>query len=335
MNRQFLNFGLRIVVSLFLLGLLISRIDVQGLLYHLKNIDAGFLTASIICFLLYIGSSALRWQIFITDTGIQVNFYQTLKTLLIGFAIALFLPSAVGIDVGRTYNMARSNKQKVAILSTVLMDRLMGFVAVIGMAMIAILIIGYRYLNESILIAMVGVSLALGLGWMFFFNKQFIRRFRNILNLPIINRFADSISELYFTIYYMQRKPRLFSIALIVSLITAVLEILSIIMLSYAIGDKVDPLFFFIFMPIIWIILIIPISIGGLGVRETVFVFFFTQVGMDTTHAVTVSLLYYMMYVFIGIIGGAIPIIHGIYSKGIQIARPKTKSISEIAQEIL
>ena len=199
------------------------------------------------------------------------------------------------------------------------MDRRIGVLAVVVMAIVAIGIAGYQYLDESILIPVVLSAVAFGMGWIFFFNKRFMRYFQWTLRLPIVNRFEGSIRELYSTIYLMQRKRRLFITAFSISMLIQSFEILSVLMLAYAIGVEINPIFFFIFMPIIWIILIIPISIGGLGLREAVFAFFFTQVGMSTTDAVTVSLLYYMLYAITGVVGGASPLIHYIYSRLIQL----------------
>lgn len=323
MNKQLLNFGLRIIVSVSLLVLLLTRIEISSLITSIQGIDIGYLLAAIVSFILYIFLWAGRWQLFINDTKIVVPFLKTVKTLLIGFAIALFLPSAVGTDIGRTFDMARSEEQKLAIVSTVLMDRLLGLLTVVGMALVAIAIIGYQYLNEGLLVGLVAVAVIFGVGWMLFFNKSLMRRFVWTLDLPIINRFAPTIKELYSTIYEMQRKRRLFLTALVVSILTVMAEIVAVIMLSYALGAFVDPVFFFFFMPIVWVILIVPISLGGLGIREAVFSFFFTQVGMVASDAIALSLLYYTLYAVTGIAAGIFPLVAGILSSMQNLARPE------------
>jgi uncharacterized membrane protein YbhN (UPF0104 family) len=93
---------------------------------------------------------------------------------------------------------------------------------------------------------------------------------------------------------------------MIVSVISSVFELIAVTMLAYSIGTVINPVYYFIFVPIIWVILAIPISIGGLGVRETVFAFFFTQVGMTTTDAFALSLLYYSLSVIAGILGASL-----------------------------
>ena len=76
------------------------------------------------------------------------------------------------------------------------------------------------------------------------------------------------------------------------------------LLVARALGIEIEPLYFFIFMPLIWVIITVPISISGLGLREGAFVFFFTQVGVSSADAVAISLLYYFYNVIVGGIGG-------------------------------
>lgn len=325
MGKQLLNFGFRIIVSLSILALLISRINVNGIVTHLKTIDPNFLILAIVFFILYICTWALRWHVFIRDTQVPISYLETIRTLLIGFALSLFLPSSVGADVGRTLDLARTKVQKVAILSTVLMDRMVGLIAVVGCAVVALAVAGHRYVTLDILVVIIATAFVLGASWRFFFHVPFMNRFKGLLEIhSITRRFSRKIRDIYKTLYFMQKKRKLFITAIVISVITSLFEILSVLMLSYAIGDRFNSVYFFIFMPIIWVILVIPISIGGLGLREAVFVFFFTQIGMTSEHAITVSLLYYALYTVTGIIGGTIPIVHQIYTRIVKMMTSKS-----------
>lgn len=328
MAKQWIGFVGRIFISLLLLGLLFTRVNIDELANHIQNMNPLFFMLAVVLFICYLCIWALRWQILINDTGLDVPYINTLRTLLTGLTVSLFLPSAVGADVGRAYDMARDRVEKVKILSTVMMDRLLGLIAIIGMAIIAIGIAGYKYLTTDIFLAVVGVGLALIIGWIFFFNILFMRKFRSIIDsIPIVNQFTEKIRDIYFSLYYLQLNRKLFTKAVVISILTVSLEIISVISLSYALGDKIELVFFFLFMPIVWVILIIPIAIGGLGLREAVFAFFFTQVGMTTTHAVTLSLLYYSLYAVTGVISGMLLIINNLCRKN-KTSKQHTAAIS-------
>jgi uncharacterized membrane protein YbhN (UPF0104 family) len=91
-----------------------------------------------------------------------------------------------------------------------------------------------------------------------------------------------------------------------VSVVNSLFTIVATLLAARSIGVNIDAIYFFIFMPIIWIIITIPISLSGLGLREGAFVFFFSQVGVTPSDAVAISLLYYSYNVVIGVAGGLI-----------------------------
>lgn len=310
MNKKILSLSLRIIVSIALLVLLFSFVDTAALIENFRTARLPFLLLAAVFFAGHALSWGWRWNLLLRDAGVDVSILATTKTVLLGFAVQLFFPSVVGSDIGRVYDMARSREQKVAILSTVFMDRLIGLITIIGTATIAIAIVGSQFLDGSIIIPIVGAAGVMIVGWLIFFNKRFIKVLDWFLNFPLINRFADTIRELYDTIYGFQSKRKLFLGALLVSILSTVFELMAIISLSYALDAVVPLVYYFLFVPIIWVILVLPISIGGLGLREGVFVFFFTQVGMSNDDAATLSLLYYFLGVVAGIIGGVVPAIN-------------------------
>lgn len=329
MVKQWIGFFVRLIISAGLLIYLLTRVDIGDLVSHVRNMDMLMFVLAIVFFILYLCAWAYRWYLFIRNQELNVGYFDTLRTLLVGLAVSLFLPSAVGADMGRAYDMARSRVEKVKIVSSVLMDRLIGLISLVGMSVIAIAIAGYQYLTLDIFFAIVGLALLLLFGWLVFFNILFMRRFRSLFeSIPFVNRISDKLRDIYLALYYIQQDRRLFRKAITVSALVEIFEILSVLMLSYAIGDRIDPIFFFLFLPIVWVILVIPIAIGGLGLREAVFVFFFTQVGMAETHAITLSLLYYSLYAVTGVLSGIGPIMTHIFKRA-ELLNQDTSSISE------
>jgi uncharacterized membrane protein YbhN (UPF0104 family) len=63
---------------------------------------------------------------------------------------------------------------------------------------------------------------------------------------------------------------------------------------------------FIIFLPIIEIIRMIPLTIQGIGVREGLFILFFGTVGVTNSDAVLLATLIYLMATVVGVVGGVI-----------------------------
>ena len=115
----------------------------------------------------------------------------------------------------------------------------------------------------------------------------------------IIKKIYDSIK------IYKYHKKECIKIFL-VSLIAECMIIIYFYFIALSLHEKIDPLYFFIFIPIISIVEMLPISINGIGVREGAFLYFFTQAGMLGYIAVSLSLVYYLHKVGISLIGGMI-----------------------------
>jgi uncharacterized protein (TIRG00374 family) len=307
MGKQKRGILVRLVLSVVLLILLFSRIDINHVLDDLQNVNIPYFIIGLAIFWGYLVLWSYRWQLFLRGAGEAIRLGELFQTLLIGFFFSMFLPTVVCTDAGRMYELSRERENKTGVVSTVLLDRVVGLISTVIMASLALLIGGYRYIDNFIIpVVIVGSLLLLVVGWVLFFNRRFMHQFDWVIRLSIINRFQDSIRSLYQALYLLQQQPRLLIMTLLISFVMQTMEIMSVVLLAVALGLKINAIHFFIFMPIIWILITIPISIGGLGVREGAFVFFLGQVGIHSGHAITISLLYYFYSVIVGVVGGII-----------------------------
>ena len=83
-------------------------------------------------------------------------------------------------------------------------------------------------------------------------------------------------------------------------------NIFSIYVLSRGLGFEVSYFYFLIFIPLIYVIQMVPISISGIGVRENSFVFFFSLVEVEPAKALTLSLVYFSIFIILGMLGGVV-----------------------------
>lgn len=308
MKKQYVSILLRLGLSIVLLGLLFVVIDRDALLQTLSSINIAHYLAGLGVYFLVMGLWGLRWHLFIRAAKEPVGFDRTLGTLFIGMFYAMFLPTIVGTDVGRMYELGRdAGSNKTNVVSTVLFDRLIGMISLVMMAIVG-LIIGYQFAGTGGVVSTVLVALAaLTVGWLLFFNRPLVERLFSVLfRLPLLGRLEHTIRELYEALFLLHNQPRLLFSSLAISLLYTAAETVAVMLVAKALGVEVEPIYYFIFMPIIWLILVVPISISGLGLREGAFVFLFTQVGMASADAVAISLLLYSYGVVVGLVGGLV-----------------------------
>lgn len=306
MKRQQLGLILRLLTAIVLLTVLILIIDRDALIATFLSVDIPLYTLGFVLFIGTILTWTLRWHLLMRAAGEVISYGKSLVTLTISMFFSMFLPTVVGTDLGRVYELGRdSSYRKSKLISSVLLDRLMGLMTISLMALIG-LVVGSQFAgNQGVNLTVIGTLVVLFGGWVLVFNKRAEKIIFGILDqLPFVKGFSPQLHKVYTVLDELYRQPRLLAQAGSVSIVNSLCTILATLLAARSIGVEISPLYFFIFMPIIWIIMTIPISVSGLGVREGAFIFFFSQVGVTNSDAIAISLLYYSYNVIVGIIGG-------------------------------
>jgi hypothetical protein len=306
MTRQRLATFLRLGISIALLVVLFMIIDRQALIETFLSVNPALYLLGLVAFTGTIVTWTLRWYLFMHAIKEKISFLKALSTMTIGIFFSMFLPTIVGTDLGRVYELARDdNRRKSSLITTVLLDRLLGLLTISSMAVFGLLI-GSQFASEKgIVFTVVGTLVILVVSWVVAFNPRSEKFIFGLINrLPVVKRFSESLHRVYDALYQLYRQPGLMLRAGAVSIINSLCTILCTILAARSLGVEISPIYFFIFMPIIWIIMTIPLSLSGLGVREGAFVFFFSQVGVAPSDAIAISLLYYSYNIIVGVVGG-------------------------------
>ncbi len=307
MLKRNLGTIIRVVLSVTLLALLFNQFGSSQILDHLIGVHPVWYLIGLLVYILSIALWSLRWYYVIRASGERYPFRRVFTTMLVGNFFSLFLPEMVGVDLARMYELTPTRGTNANIVSTVLLDRIAGLVALVLMALVA-LVFGSQFVNNSTIFLVVG-GLLLGfvVGWTLFFNRRFMEWcFRLVFRLPLVNRLEKSVRKLYEALYALHNQPRLLAGVLILALVAQIVQVVSVVWLGRATNVPVSPIYFFVIVPIVWLLTTLPISISGLGVREGAFAFFFSQVGGSSDEAVALSLLYYSFSVVTGLVGGLI-----------------------------
>jgi hypothetical protein len=90
------------------------------------------------------------------------------------------------------------------------------------------------------------------------------------------------------------------------SLLVQIVSPLISFVIALSLGIKINIIYFFIFLPIIGAITLLPISIGGLGLRDATTIFFFAKAGVSKDLAFAMSLISFFFLLVYGAIGGLI-----------------------------
>ena len=310
MLKRTAKWGLKLAVMGGLLWFLYRHTDLQAFAQALQNFHWQFLP--LIYALLFANSmlNSWKWQLLLAEDGIRLGLGTLLCSHLVGTFFNLFLPSSIGGDAYRVVDVARRGGSGTGAKSfaAVFAERLAGFLAMAVWGLI-FSAIGWRFLEDKrvLLIPVVvfaGMSVVAG----FVLQRTLLLRLwdtlggRHLAKLDtFLRRFLDSIA-----LYRTNR--RLLGKVFLLSLVFQMVSIADIYAISRALGWTVPFALFCIFIPLITLGEALPISIFGIGVRDSLYVFFFTPPGVGATkeQALSMALVYVAITLVYSLIGGLV-----------------------------
>ncbi|MCX5697635.1 MAG: lysylphosphatidylglycerol synthase transmembrane domain-containing protein [Candidatus Omnitrophica bacterium] len=307
--KKIVSVVLRLSVSIILVVLLFkfNKIDIRNLLGDLKGADKGLLLLALAVFFFTYVLCLYRWEMLLK----ALDFKLPLKRVIISFSggvySSLLLPSTVGGDFTRSIDLGVHTKRPRAIVATVLLDRLSGYV---GLAILVLfsLFLGWGLIknDKSVLISVAVIILILVVILAVLFNTFLFSRVNKLLNSPKSGKFRESLRNLHEEMHVFRNNKKVILMNIILSLFIQAVTPISSYIIALSLGIKMNLIYFFIFLPIIGAITLLPISIGGLGLRENMTVLFLAKAGVAKSSAVAISLINFSFIVVYACIGGLI-----------------------------
>ncbi len=296
---------LRVVIAVGLLAWLLSKVNIKQSLWQIQNANLLYLLLAIVVFLGLILISVWRWKI-ILDARQQ--HFSTGYLTKVYFACWFFnniLPTSIGGDVIRVVYSIKENNKALAFSAT-FVDRMIGFVGLFFFALCASLSLLIVKQQTSFLVLNIVGFLILIVIVLILFSDQAHRLFSKVFSKIRIFRIGEIFEKAYATV----KEYRKFKMALFISFLLSLLLqadfALTWYFASCAVGAKISVLYYFLYIPIVGLLTMIPLTIGGLGIRENSFVAFFSNLGVSETIATSISLLFLIINFIYAIIGGII-----------------------------
>lgn len=262
---------------------------------------AWLLAACAIPFTLIPVVSVNRWKLFLAQMGIHESFWPLYKINLIANFQGLILPSSQGFDVLRMYHLAKRHPGCSAqATGSVLVERLFGMWIFCAMALAGMAFAWPRLENPRPMAWAVGVfSAMVALGSVLLLNRRLYALYADrIPDSPKWGRLARFLRDTHESLVdFPYRKVFLSSVLYI--FLFQLATILVGWFLFRACGHPVHFGVHLTFYPIISTIALIPVTIGGFGLREGGFAFFYPLVGIPPEVAIAVSILNYAILVLL------------------------------------
>lgn len=295
MKKRFL-FYLQLVISLLLVAFFASSVDTSRILRPIEPF--GWIYIGLMVFLVNLDRILMsyKWNILLKVKGIDLPFSEVVRSYYIGTFWGIFLPVSVGGDVVRAYRISGQTDRTEDIVSSVIIERILGMVATILMGMlgfglfVTIIGTGNWKVAEGLIFLLLAFSGLVVLSFNTRLTQWFDQRFQ-------FNKksWMGKLAEVYrsYQAYQHHRGPMLRF--LLWSLLEQVFPIICSLFVSQALSLNVPFWSFFVFIPVILALSKIPISLDGFGVREGLYIYFFSFVGLSGSEAFVLGFLAHIL----------------------------------------
>ncbi|MCS7250107.1 MAG: flippase-like domain-containing protein [candidate division WOR-3 bacterium] len=301
--KKILN-SLRILIALILLYYLLKKMDFQESLKILKNLNFYYLFLAGFSFFLFLIISNIRWKMLCSVVEINFSFLYLLKVYFASLFFNNILPTAIGGDVIRIAYTAKEKGLSLA-FSSVFVDRAIGFIGLFFFALLASFFIFLENRNLYYLSLNFLGTLILLLILFLLFSERFYLLFKRIYSKIKILKIGEKIEKLHLSIIIFKNHQLTlfynFCFSLFIQFLLALVWYFS----SKSLNTNPRLLPYFLYIPLIGIITMLPITVGGLGVRENSFYYFFKN-DLGENNARLISLIFLLINFFFSIIGGII-----------------------------
>lgn len=291
---------LRILISLILLIIVIANVGADRLWETLTTIAPIWFLIALAIHLFGIVIRTFRWSMLIRSLGVQVPFGRLFYLYMAGTFFNTFLPTSIGGDVVKIVDLAPESGGARA-FSTVFADRLTG---ILGSSLIALIVAVFDPVDAPpALVALIAlVSGGILVAAVLLTQRRLIDRvmrhvpgWSKLLSKDKIRRVYEALTS--YSLGVIARST-------LISLPFTLTVIASQYALALGLGIQMPVQYFALFVPMTALVQMIPISFNGLGVREGTYQALFGTVGVAGEQAVAMSLMYYVLRVVAGLIGG-------------------------------
>ena len=306
--------GLLILIKISIsLGLLIYivffRSDLKQIVSVLADTNLWWATLSFSLHALGILISAIRWKLLLDEHSLVYSISDLVRSYLVSNFFNQFLPTRFGGDIIRISDTRTIKDGLTASTAIVLLERLSGVIVLLIFAAVSALI-KMRFVSQ---LPLVTIALLVGCGGILFFlliwkilPKELFGNLANRSKGQHTRAFWQKAALFQDIIQTYFKNRSLLLKVFFWALLLQINVIIHYYLIGLALGINIPFIDYFFTIPILLLLLSIPISINGIGVREAVLDRFFHFYNHTTAFAVGFALLDFFFNLLLGIIGGII-----------------------------
>jgi uncharacterized protein (TIRG00374 family) len=307
-KKQLALTAIKAIVSALLIYWILRGTDFSKIFAAIGSASIPLLILSFSLHFVGFFVSALRWKILLKAQSVDSK----MKYLITSYIVAMFvnhlLPSTFGGDTVRAYDSYRVGKSKSGAVAVIFVDRFLGLSALMLYALVAVFFatqitskVPYLYL--WVLMGAVGMAFII---WIIFMPPRRLPEFVAKLKIPFSSKIQKILEKIINAFWVFKGQKSVLMKAFGLSLILQANVVTYYFLISSALDFHIAYYNFFLIVPLAIFIMMMPISINGIGLRENAFFFFLGAFAIAKPEAIAFAWIEYGILLLQGVLGGIV-----------------------------
>jgi glycosyltransferase 2 family protein len=286
------GFALRAGLGVAVVAILLWHYDARPILRIFSRERLAYFGAAIALYLAGQAMCAYRWQLLAAVLKVHGRYSEYLAYLFVGIFTNLFVPGLLGGDAARSVYLGRRHGRLGEAIASVVADRAVGLVSLFWVATFAAIFLNFAAIPRSVTAPTITVGV---IGLAAYLASPLVARLIHLMPRPV--RRAGGLVAPYMHHPATLLVPIAMSIVLHISL--AICQYL----LALGLGLSVPLTLFILCVPIANVIAGLPVTLNGLGLRESAYLVLFGMAGMRKEDAIALGLLWFAATALGGLTG--------------------------------
>lgn len=302
------------VISALILAFIFTRIPVKDIVSLIADSEPSWFGGAILVTIASIWINAWRWQILLKYLGYEYDLRLLSKISFITFFFNVYLPGGVAGEVARIALLPDSNHSPeeksthlTRVTASVITDKVVGLIGIMLLAMFGFIFSFELLLNSQILFIFLLISAGIITLTIILYSRRIQRFIKSVFASPLklLEHFREPVRKVIDSLLVYRDQASVFNRVIPISILGHILVVFMFVFLAQSVGVSIEFFKMFVFIPIIEFVSNLPISLGGLGIREATTILLFGTAQIPADQAMGVSLLSFAAILLVGLPGGA------------------------------
>lgn len=292
---------LRVAVAVVLTAIVLWQSDPPAVVRAAAGAELGPIAIAVALVVADRALMAYRWILLLCplESTSRPPFGVLLRIFFVSTFVGTFLPASIGGDAVRAYSLSRQNVAGPEALASVLMDRLLGVLSILLLGAVALAPARRLVADGFVLGALAATAAACAVAAAAVFSTRAAALGNGLLaRMPLagVQRLGRALIDAVQR--YAGYRRQLVNV-LLCSVGVQVLRVVQAYFLGRALGIETPLALYFAFIPLILLVMLLPVTVNGIGTSQAAFVWFFERADVARADAFALSVL----FVALGIVG--------------------------------